>query len=173
MPSEESENESNRFAESTNLKYGIVEDSIPEEDIYRGDEQPVIITQMDEGREYRFHIGSRVGLDTTIEFDTVDWYAGEYQGTLMLKRSVGEQTVTVATIDWHAAEPREGLGLVGEWFRERIDLSEYHAGIECRECGGELLHFPMSTQCEGVDCDFYVEGHIQPPDDGLDTEGGR
>lgn len=154
-----------RFSESTNLKYGVVEDSIPEEDIYRGDEQPVIITQMDEGREYRLHIGSRVGLDTAIKFDTVDWHPGEYQGTLFLERTVGEEKVTAATLDWHAAEPRDPLGLVGEWFRERINLSEYYAGIECPECGGELLHFPMSTECEEVGCDLYVEGHIQPPDD--------
>lgn len=152
--------ESDRFDESHNLKYGVVKDEIPESDVYRGDQNPVLITQFEENGTYSLRIGSRVGKDTIIFFDSVVWQAEEYGGTLWFKREVGDETVSTGNLDWSAAFPSSDLGLVGEWFYEQIDLPPYRADVDCPDCGGQVLHLPMSSACEELDCDFYCEGHL-------------
>lgn len=158
---------SERFAESTNLAHGVVEDTIPEDDVYRHDENPVIVWQF--GDDYWLGIGSRVGLDTVIEFDSARWEPGEYSGTLWLTKTVGDTKITTGHIDWHAAYPTRELGLVGEWFVERIiDFDDYRSGVDCPECGGEVLHLPMHSACDSPHCDFFCEGHLDPPEDTRD-----
>lgn len=149
-----------RFDESTNRTYGVVDDAIPEEDIYRHDENPVSVSQFDEDGQYWLHIGSRVGLDTTIMFDSVRWEPNDYGGTLWFERSLGDEELTTGNIDWHPATPMRSLGLVGEWLSEMVDLSEYRSGVDCPECDGEILHIRMHSTCESVDCDFYCEGQL-------------
>lgn len=143
-----------RFAESTNLKYGVVEDSIPEDDVYRHDENPVHITQFEEGGEYWLHVGSHVGLETTIMFDELEWH----EGTLWFKRTVEGAEITTGNIEWHILDADHDLGLVGEWFLEQLDIDEYRTDHECPQCGETILEFNEVSGCESLDCDFFVEG---------------
>lgn len=83
-----------------------------------------------------------------------------FQGTLWFEYAVGDRQVTVGSLDWHAGFPSRELGLVGEWFYEQVDLSEYRAGCECPDCGGELLNLPMHSVCESIGCEFFFEGNI-------------
>ncbi len=159
------ESDTDRFAESTTRKWGVVDDAIPEEDVYRHDENPVLVSQFGEGEKYWIHLGSRVGLDTTIMFDSLRWEPGEYGGTLWFERDCGDESVTVGNVDWHPATPMRKLGLVGEWLAERIDLSEYRSGVDCPKCDGEILHIGLHSTCENHECDLYTEGYIQPPED--------
>lgn len=155
MSTEQSKDEPDRFAESTNLKWGVVEDSIPEKDVYRHDENPVFITRFND--EYSLHIGSRVGVDSTIHFESLSWD----DGTLFFKKTVSGSEVFTGHLDWHPVEAGHDFGLVGEWFLEQLDLGEYRTEIECPNCGGSVLRFRMFSGCENTDCDFIVEGWIQ------------
>lgn len=154
-----------RFEESTRRQYGVVDERIPEDDVYRHDENPLLVSQFRDDGGYWLDLGSRAGLENTIIFDSLRWEPGEYGGTLWFERECGDESVTVGLLDFHPATPMRRLALVGEWLAERIDLSEYRAGVECPECGDEILHIGMHSTCEDYECEFYVEGYIQPPED--------
>lgn len=164
--------ESNRFEESTRREYGVVDDEIPEDDVFRHDQNTVMVSQFEEDGEYWLHLGTCVGLDSIIMFDDLRWDPGEYGGTLWFKRNCGDESVTVGNLDWHPATPMRKLGLVGEWLADQIDLSEYRAGVECPECGGEILHIGMHSTCEDYNCEVYCEGYLQPSDEQEEDRGG-
>lgn len=144
---------SQRYAESTNLKYGVVEDRIPEEDVYRHDENPIMVTK--QSGTYWLSLGSRVGADTTITFDSLDWALG----TLWFRREVGDEEITVGYLDWHINSPTDRFGLIGEWFLDQLDIDEYRTEHDCPECGDTVLKFMEFYGCENVDCDFICDGY--------------
>lgn len=156
-----SENQTeDKYAKSTNRKYGIVDDEISEKDVYRHDENPVMLSQFDEDGTYWLGIGSRVGLDTSILFDRLHWTPGEFSGTLWLERETKDACVTVANIShWHPATPMVRLGLVGEWIAERIDLSEFETEHQCPDCGATVLDIRLHWTCDNTDCEFYRSVH--------------
>jgi len=164
-----------RFAESTRRTHGVVDEQIPEDEIYRSEHNHLRVSQFQEDGKYWINLGASVGLENTIFFDSVDWRPGEYGGTLYFERECNGEKIRVGSLEYHPVTPMLKLGLVGEWLAEQVDLTEYRAGIDCPECSAEVLHIGLHSTCEDHECGFYVEGHLHPPDDAAvqdtDTDG--
>lgn len=145
----------NRYDESHNLKFGVVQAEV--EIPYHSDESRITITE--HHGTYWFSMGSLHGPgDITVEFDEVRYD----DNVLWFEKGVGDGTRTTAHIDWHLLDAGHYWGLVGEWFRDRLNLDEYRTGAKCPECESEILNDGMFSGCENLDCDVFFEG---VPDD--------
>ena len=140
-----------RYAESATTQWAVVEDRFDSDEFWQGEETYAVVHKYPDG-PYVLDLHTQVDKEVSIQFDNFWWS----DGTLFFERQVGDKSLTSGTLDWHinAVGGPDGLGLVGEWFREQIDVSEYRIeGEECPNCGSSILGFDGWAACESIDCD--------------------
>lgn len=162
----ERDENTDRYDDSHNLRYGVVQGEV--EVGHTPDETTVTITKFDD--RYKLSMATVYGMDATIHFHDISYSYGD--GTLWFKKHIGDETVTTGCIDWYLLSPRANFGLVGEWFRDQLDLEQYRTGAKCPECGGEILNDHMVSGCENLECDVFFEGVPDDSWDAVDTPQG-
>lgn len=144
-----------RFEESHNLRYGVVQDDADLEDKWMPEETTITVTEWPESDYYCLSMADPMHwLGTKLMFDSLSYSTR----TLWFERTVGDETITTGTIGWYILDPTRHYGLVGEWFREQLDLDPFRTGAKCPECGSEILNDEMVSACENLDCDVSFEG---------------
>ena len=147
--------QTDRYDESHNRAYGVVKADVNVG--YTPDECEVLITKYDDSFWLSMMNPHGPG-DIIIEFDNLRYNSD----VLWFEKEIQGETYTTGHIDWDIIDAGYYFGLVGEWFRDQLDLDEYRTGVKCPECGSEILNDAMVSGCENFRCDVFFEG---VPDD--------